>query len=351
MLLPRSTAHLGTRRQIQAAVRNFLVVQNGPSPTTDYYLAPRLPAAVTRYAELSDAGRGVTARDGELVVFCRYVNAGWLDWLEHHRQALAGVVLFLDDDFDMVLRSSSVPLSYRWRIWKRHHRHLRRMARLVDELWVSTEVLSDRYGRRCLLLPPVPPELPARPPGHPVEPTIAYHATRSHRAELAWLAPILARVLDRVPEARCHIIGFPEKDRAPADLPRTRLTGQMPWPDYRRFANDLSADVALAPLLPKPLNDARSEVKAFEMARLGAAGIYSDAAPYRSLVRHDVNGLSLPLDPGAWEQAIMDLLRDPARSRALAGTMARELEERRATLIADRSLLRRLLAAPRTEAA
>jgi hypothetical protein len=344
--LPRSTAVLRTRRAIEGAVRGFLVVQNGANPTSDYYLVPRLPAALTRYAELGSAGKGLEPRPGELVIFCRYVNSGWLDWLERHRAVVAGAALFIDDDYDMMVRSSRAPLSYRRRIWSWHHRHLPRLARRVDEVWVSTEVLRARYGGSATLLPPVPPAPEPAAADRGEAPVVAYHATRIHRPELSWLVPILSRVLRRVPHARCHITGFRPRDRALRALPRTRLSPQLPWPDYRRAARETGADVALAPLLPGLRNEARSHAKAFDITRLGAAGLYEQGSIYGALVEHGVDGLLLPSDPDAWETALVELLQDAPRRRALAASMARTLTHRRAALIGDTRLLDRLLVAP-----
>jgi hypothetical protein len=344
MLAGRSTALLRTRRLVESTVRSFMVVQTRENPTTDYYLAPRLPPELTRYVRLAAAGQGIAARPGELVIFCRYVNAGWLDWLERNRGALAGAVLFLDDDVDLVLRSRSTPPAYRLRVWNRHHRYLRRIAASIDELWVSTEVLSARYGGECLTLPPVPPPLPSKARDNASSPVIAYHATAVHRTELAWLGPVLAGVMRRAPQARLHVVGFSERNRVTRNLPRTWVRSQISWPDYRVLAPALEASIGLAPLLPSALNEARSCTKAFDIARLGAAGVYSDEAPYRSLVTDGISGVLLPPNRRAWESAITELLYDEPRRSAIVGAMARKLTERRTALLRDRTLLHRVMA-------
>jgi hypothetical protein len=347
MPAPSSTALLRTRRIVEGAVRSFLVVQHGRNPTTSYYLEPRLPASLTRYAELGTSGKGVTARPAEFVIFCRYVNSGWLAWLKQNRRILAGAALFIDDDFDAALQSSAAPLQYRWRVWNWHHRHLRRIVGNIDELWVSTEVLAARYGGDgCVVLAPVPlrdaePSEAVRSP----EPLIVYHATRVHRAELRWLAPVLMRVLKRAPDARLDVWGFRKRD-LPLALPRTRLSRQAPWPDYLARSPGILADIGLAPLRPNRLNEARSHVKALDLSRMGAAGIYSDEAPYRSFVQDGIDGLLLPLDAGLWEENIIALLSDVSRRRAIAAAMARKLSIQRRALLSDRGLMNRLLADP-----
>jgi hypothetical protein len=347
MLVQSSTALLRTRRIVEGAVRSFLVVQHGRNPSSSYYLEPRLSASLTRYAELGTSAKGVAARPAEFVIFCRYVNSGWLAWLKQNRRILAGAALFIDDDFDAALHSPTAPLQYRWRIWNWHHRHLRRIAGNIDELWVSTEVLAARYGGDgCIVLAPVP--LPDVEPSEPVgsrEPLIVYHATRVHRAELRWLAPVLMRVLERAADARLDIMGFRNSDLSPA-LPRTRLSRQSAWPEYSAIAPGFRADIGLAPLLPNRLNEARSHVKALDLSRMGAAGIYSDEAPYRSFVQDGIDGLLLPLNAGLWEENIIALLSDVSRRAAIAAAMARKLSIQRQALLSDRGLMNRLLADP-----
>jgi hypothetical protein len=346
MLAPRSTALLRTRRPVERAARGFLVVQQGANPTADYYLAPRFPEAITRYAELRGGWRGVEARPGEFVVFCRYVDAGWLDWLEANRTRTAGAALFLDDDFDLALHSRSAPLAYRWRIWSKHHRHLSRIARSIDELWVSTQTLAERYGGAALVLPPVPPAMePAASHGSGV--LLAYHATRVHRAELDWLTPVVGRILARLPEVRCEIVGFRRRD-LPAPLPRTEVKRQLPWDEYRRLTVTCRAEIGLAPLLPGALNDARSAVKAFDITRMGAVGVFGDSVTYEGLVEHGRDGLLLPPDPQIWEEQIVSLVRDAPRRRAMGSAMAGKLARLRVELLADRNPLDRLLAQPAT---
>jgi hypothetical protein len=106
------------------------------------------------------------------------------------------------------------------------------------------------------------------------------------------------------------------------------------------------ADIGLAPLRPNRLNEARSHVKALDLSRMGAAGIYSDEAPYRSFVQDGIDGLLLPLNAGLWEENIINLLSDVSRRRAIAAAMARKLSIQRRALLSDRGLMNRLLVDP-----
>ena len=106
--------------------------------------------------------------------------------------------------------------------------------------------------------------------------------------------------------------------RAAAESPNVRISPQLAWPDYLDAQSGRRAGISLAPLFPSPINDARAPVKVFDAARLGAAGLYADAPAYRGFVRDGEDGLLLPMSPGAWASAIVDLARDPQRRLALA---------------------------------
>jgi hypothetical protein len=97
-----------------------------------------------------------------------------------------------------------------------------------------------------------------------------------------------------------------------------RIVGQTAWPRYRDEQAHRSAALSLAPLMASAVNAARAPVKAFDAARLGAAGLYADVEPYRGFIRDGTDGLLLPMQAEVWAQAIADLLRDPERRLKLA---------------------------------
>jgi hypothetical protein len=66
-------------------------------------------------------------------------------------------------------------------------------------------------------------------------------------------------------------------------------------------------------------------VKFYDYARMGAAGVYTDAAPYRGFVRDGVDGLLLPNEPARWVEALAALA---APDGALLARLKRGVEER-----------------------
>ena len=146
---------------------------------------------------------------------------------------------------------------------------------------------------------PIPPRprLPVRPVSSTTAPTpIRRSASSSSRWRAGW------RRADR-----------PPLSRSPATIacarpPRTCRTWRSSHSSPGRTTSPArpgsTAALLLAPLSDTAVNAARAPVKAFDAARLGAAGLYADAAPYRGFVRAGVDGLLLPMDPEAWAAAI-----------------------------------------------
>jgi hypothetical protein len=107
----------------------------------------------------------------------------------------------------------------------------------------------------------------------------------------------------------------------------------MSWPAYLahcRWLADQSPGqrIGLAPLLPSPFNDTRSHTRIWDITRCAAVGLYAANGPYAAVIRHDHNGLLLPLNAGVWGEAITELYHDADRrlrmSRAAAALMRRE---------------------------
>ena len=308
----------------------ILVLQRGENASTDYYLRPRLESAdlPAEIADLTDEpGRSaLLAPHGPqalTVVFCRYASPAWLEALEAARERLARVVFFMDDDLPEMMRAGEIPSAARGKVALHFAAHAVRLSALCSETWVSTPELARRYPEaRARVLQPLPEaEPPASAPADAK--LVVYHGTDVHARERRFVLEV-ARLLEALaPVARIEIAGDKALERTAAGAANVEVVPQLPWPDYRATQAGREAAISLAPLFPSRLNDARAPVKAFDAARLGAAGLYADAPAYRGHVRHGEDGLLLPMEPGAWAAAIAGLLSDPARRMGLSGA-ARE---------------------------
>ena len=309
----------------QRATDGILVLQRGENASTDYYLRPRLrvPGAAAEIADLSaDPGDCRLLQDASasslMVVFCRYASPAWLDALDRIRPRLARVVFFTDDDLPEMIRAPEVPAAARGKVALHYAAHVDRLSALCSELWVSTPELAHRYVEAHPgLLAPLPE---AEPPGPaPADADlVVYHGTDVHGRERRFVLEVARLLQARSPAARLEVAGDRSLARAALGVGNVEIAPQLPWPDYLQAQRGRRAAISLAPLFPSKLNDARAAVKAFDAARLGAAGIYADAPAYRGHVRDGQDGLLLPMEPSAWAEAIGSLLADPARRIALA---------------------------------
>jgi hypothetical protein len=310
----------------------ILVLQRGENASTDYYLRPRLEAAGVR-TEVADLGQdpagselfGPGGAQSLMVVFCRYASPEWLGALEQNRSRLSRVALFMDDDLPAMIRAQEIPAAARGKAALHFGAHVGRLGGLCSEVWVSTPALAERLqaaGPKVLV--PLP-EADPPPPDEETPGLVVYHGTDVHDRERRFVLEVARLVGERAPDAAFEVTGGPGLARMAADARAVRIAPQMPWPDYLKAQAGRRAAISLAPLFPSPLNDVRAPVKAFDAARLGAAGIYADAPAYRSFVRQGEDGLLLPMDPAAWASAIVELLGDPARRLALAAAARKRL--------------------------
>ena len=317
MVLPRADY---ARRPIDG----ILVLQRGENASTDYYLRPRLSraGAPAEIADLSDdprASRLLAPGAGEalMVVFCRYASPAWLQALEAARGRLARVAFFMDDDLPEMMRSREIPAAARGKAALHFGAHAGRLSALCSEVWVSTPALAERYAQaRAQVLPPLPEAAPPAPSPEAGS-LVVYHGTDVHARERAFVIEVAQRLSALRPDARLEIAGERGLLRGAPDLRDVTVVPQLAWPDYLRAQGGRRAAISLAPLFPSTLNDARAPVKAFDAARLGAAGLFADAPAYRD-VRDDEDGLLLPMQPGVWADTIAALLADPGRRLRLA---------------------------------
>ncbi|HSV68827.1 MAG TPA: glycosyltransferase [Methylibium sp.] len=301
-----------------------LLIEAEPNPSSAYLLRPALARAGCRVRQA--AGPETPPHPGDFVVIVRYLTPAWCALLERLRPQLAGLAYLMDDDLFDPRAWAGLPPAYQRRLAARALRHAPWIARHADALWVGSEALAAKYATLQPRVLPLAPNAGLLARTEPVR--LFYHGSASHRAEVDWLRPVLARVLDACPDAQFELFGDATVHRAWRELPRVAVRLPMRWPDYLAWTAGARADIGLAPLLPGGFNAGRGAVKFYDHARLGATGVYADAPPYRGLVRDGVDGLLLPLDPDRWAEALIALVRDRPRCHALAAAArARALAE------------------------
>jgi len=320
------------------AVRHdaILVLQRGANASTDYYLRPRLRGEGR--CEVVDIQSppsrcGLLAPDGPsalFVIVCRYASSAWLDALEAARHRLARVAFFMDDDLPEMIRDAALPLAARGKVASHFGEHVDRLGALASEIWVSTPILAERYAASTpMVLTPAPEDDPPEPSREPPR-RVVYHGADVHARERRFVVATARILAELDPGAVVEITGDAALRSVCRGLGNVEITQQLPWPDYLLRQQGARAAIGLAPLADSAVNRARAPVKAFDAARLGAAGVFADVEPFRSFVRGGVDGMLLPMDPQVWAVAIAALLNDPDRRLALARTARSRLVALRA---------------------
>jgi tetratricopeptide (TPR) repeat protein len=208
------------------------------------------------------------------------------------------------------------------------------LARHADGLQLSTPALDARFGAlnpRRAVFPsqlwdaPAAPAPRAHAPGRIV---IGWGGSLAHAADLRAVAPALAGVIERHPEAELALMGPPALAELFAGLPAARLTLSPPGSadDYARFL--AGVDVGLAPLEPTEWNRCRDDGRYLEYAAHGVLAVCADLEPYRASVRPGHTGF-LFRDAGELETILERALAEAELRAATTAAAAREVGEQR----------------------
>lgn len=295
------------------------VVEYRRNPSTDYFVLPRsrkfgVPIRVVDSS--SDEPTADALGRGTLVVFVRYIPPAWCEAVDQHRDSLAGVSFFMDDDLFDLSAHIGLPRDYLRRIKRFSFDRQNWLRRTGARFWFASPYLADKY--RDLdpeLLQPVALDVPRNS-----MPAVRffYHGTASHGAELQWLRSIVHDVQQRVTNTYFEVIGDHSVNRLYRDIPRVMIVHPMSWERYREHCLVSERQIGLAPLLPGSFNAARSHTKFFDITRCGAVGIYSNRPPFSGFIRDGEDGLLCEDRPQSWVEAIRVLATDPERRARLA---------------------------------
>ncbi|MCX8996193.1 hypothetical protein NOF55_16770 [Rhizobiaceae bacterium BDR2-2] len=329
-LLPAPRLRAGATGGPRRPVKRIIVFGRHPNPTADYYFAARLAAPGMpehRFIDIRDGDPAGIDADGTFVILCRYASAAALRWIEREERQLAGVGLFLDDDIPAVVTGRDADIGYRLFLVFRALLPLRRLNRHLDIVWASTPRLAQRLGAaNARVLPPAPPEALWNIPhvaGNRDTGTvmIAYHATAVHVEEHAFLQPVIRDVLAARPDALFEVFAGGKAAGRWKGMERVTVRRPVSWAAYLAEASTRQIDIMLVPLTPSPVNDCRSPTKRIDVARAGAAGIFSVSPAYGEA---GADGeILLRYDPDAWRAALLELI-DDADKRAAAASATRE---------------------------
>lgn len=156
------------------------------------------------------------------------------------------------------------------------------------------------------------------PPGR----VVAYVGTLLQTRRLDFLVRVIARVLERVPDAVLLMVG-PEE--LPGDVRILReearrlgiedkvvLTGRLER--TRALGYAAAADVCVSPFYPTPILNSTSPTKLVEYMALGRPVVANDH-PEQQLVINESNcGICVPYEEAAFAEAIVSLLENPQQA-------------------------------------
>lgn len=251
-----------------------------------------------------------------LIVVVRYLTAPWQAALRQLRRSGCRLAYLMDDDLLDPGCLSGLPQPYRRRLQQRITRRRHLVPALFDHIWVTSAVLADRYGHLGARLLPLQPHASLLVRPEAVQ--LAYLGTTVHQAEFHWLLDLFSQIQQRHGNTQITVFGDLAINRLLRHLPRLRVIHPMPWGNYLAATGCTPIDLLLCPLLASHFNAARAAVKFIDAARCGAAGLYSDRAPYRGFVRDGVDGLLLDDQHSSWLMQLEALIGDPQRRRQLA---------------------------------
>lgn len=296
----------------------LLILHEGVTPTLHYFLAAFTARAQGLTVVLVDTTQvphvGQLPRAGDKVLIIRFIPPRWQRFL---LPALSGVrvVWFIDDDLLDADSWQELPTTYRDRLQKKQRQQRGWLQRHCHRLWVSTPHLQQKYRDMSPVL--VAPQASQQLLRQASTVRIAYHGTASHQQEKEWLFEVMQAVLPHYPQATFEIFGDHEVYRRYRHLPQVVVLHPMSWENYLHYTRTHGADIGLAPLLDSSFNRARAATKYFDFVRLGAAGLFSNRAPYRDLVQQNLDGLLLENQPELWARAIGRLIELPHKRQQL----------------------------------
>ena len=300
--------------------RRTYVVEEGPNPSTDYFVLPALkhevnPVIRCTWADLpSEQDLAYSS-----VIFVRYVPVNWKQRIAQVRSTLVRLVYFMDDDLFNYQASAGLPWKYRYKLAVHATRHQAWLQQMKVSLWVSTPWLKAKYAsHNPALVEPEPIEAPSRAC------RVFYHGSASHRDEIEWLKPVIEQCIDANPSISFEIIGDHTVNQLYRSIPRVTVVHPMKWPSYQTFLATPGRDIGLAPMLDHPFNASRSHTKFFDITRAGAVGIYAKPGPWEHLIAHEVNGMLCPMEPQSWADAILTLTANGSEVRQALVQNAKE---------------------------
>ena len=160
--------------------------------------------------------------------------------------------------------------------------------------------------------------------------------TRFWEYNLGEIVAVLLALKHRRPDARLLVLGAGERGEERELARLADRAGVLPWLDARGWADAATiqqgfaaAAVALAPFSDTLMNRAKGMAKLLQLLHAGVPVVASRVGQAPQYVVDGTTGMLVPPgNGGAMAQAVLALLADPARARALGQAGQRDVIER-----------------------
>ena len=217
------------------------------------------------------------------------------------------------------------------------------LARAIATLGKPSAVIPNALNNEQLR---IAAEIANAPPRSGEVVRIGYFSgTRTHQRDFAVCEPALLEIMERYPQVRLRIVGYLDLGRQWQRYDdRVERIGYIDPADLLRAVAE--TDINLAPLEPgNPFCEAKSELKFFEAAIVGAPTIASPTEPFAAAIEDGVSGL-LVRDLAGWREALTLLIASANRRQAIG----QAAKERAVTLYSPAAVTPRIVAALALEA-
>ena len=257
----------------------------------------------------------------ETTVVFRYASPSLLRSLQDRRQGR--VFYVLDDNVAAGAADDALPVDYRHRLFRFHHKFVKPMCDLADEVIAPSQSILDALGVRnsSIISPGLIHQLPGLEHHDSDDVRIVFNGTRSHLHDFEMIAPVLQRLVDTYPNV--SLTTFLGK-HAPADLQGDQVHHLPPmrWEDYRRFMRHNRFHIALGPARETLFNLARSPSRILDNAGFGAVGVYSARRPFNRWITNGENGLLIADGESHWQEGLEGLINNAALRKTIAQAAA-----------------------------
>ena len=296
-------------------------------PTRYHYLEVIREELARRSIDLRKAGQHCLLltdlkSSRRLLIIVRYATEKDIRLIAQIRkQPGARIAYLLDDDIWAMLEDEELRPDYKARLNRFLSQQFGAIRPYIDVFLAPSRLILER----C-------PEFPGRyiQPAHMNPSTdvghfrprdrirIAFLSSSTHFNDFQVIAPGVRAALARNPKLHLTtLLGKRGRELIEPGPQVTHLADKF-FDDFQVWLQKQRFHIALAPYVPNPVNDARSNLKLHQHAFVGAAGIYSPTAVFGKYAHHDVDSLVVEHDAGEWEKAITLLSDDPERAARLA---------------------------------